>query len=287
MRRLIAYALYLWRVLADTDRRLLAQANLGVAFDNLSENELAKLEAAHCRASAEAWFDNVVAFAGGPAVVRAMVRLEGAELLHRSGQPTIVAGAHFVDVYLALLRVAMESHGAIIYREPTQPALKRRLLRQIARFSAVQMIGSKACIRPALKALKAGLPLVVLADQPDDLRGAVAKPFLCGGIAWSPAIAFLAERTGAQVLWLDVKREDDGIYSVTLSPLTARPCATENDVFSGLAHRLNAAATARPEFYRWDRGQLLCRRSARNQSAAKAVQIHAAQSSVAESINRA
>jgi lauroyl/myristoyl acyltransferase len=177
-RRAIAHALYLWRVLADTDRRLLARANLAVAFDTFSEAELASLEAAHCRASAEAWFDNVVAFAGGPAVVRSMVRLEGAELLQRSGQPTIVASAHFVDVYLALLRVAMESPGAIIYREPTQPALKRRLLRQIERFSAVRMIGSKACIRPALKALKAGLPLVLLADQPDDLRGAVAKPLL-------------------------------------------------------------------------------------------------------------
>ena len=287
LRRAMARALYLLRVLADVNRRSLVHANLAVAFDTFSEAELVGLEAAHCRACAEAWFDNVIAFAGGPAVVRAMVRLEGAELLQRSGQPTIVASAHFVDVYLALLRLAMESHGAIIYREPTEPSLKRRLLRQIARFSAVQMINSKACIRPALKALKAGLPLVVLADQPDDLRGAVARPFLRGGIAWSPAIAFLASRTGAQVLWLDVKREDDGVYLVSLSPLTARPCTTENDVFAGLAQRLNTAATARPEFYRWDRGQLLCRRQPSDQSAAKAVQIPAAQSSAVESINRA
>jgi Kdo2-lipid IVA lauroyltransferase/acyltransferase len=287
VRRAIARALYLLRVLADVNRRALVQANLAVAFDTFSEAELCSLEAAHCRASAEAWFDNVVAFAGGPAVVRSMVRLEGAELLQRSGQPTIVASAHFVDVYLALLRVAMESPGAIIYREPTEPSLKRRLLRQIERFSAVQMIASKACIRPALKALKAGLPLVVLADQPDDLRGAVARPFLRGGIAWSPAISFLVSRTGAQVLWLDVKREEDGGYLVTLSPLAARSCTTESDIFAGLAQRLTAAATARPEHFRWDRGQLLSRRRPSDQSAAKAVQIPAAQSSLAESINRA
>lgn len=281
-RRRAARLFALWRIAADAERSDTVRANLAVAFSRFSEKQLARLESDFNQATAEVWFDSFIAFAGGPSVVRTLVRLEGAHLLRTGAKPCIVTGAHFVDSYLALLRVAMEVEGAMIYRRPTNPSQEARLLRQVARFSDVRMIASTACIRPALAALRAGMPLAIMADQPDDLRSAVATPFLCGGIAWSPAVAFLAQRTGARVLWLDVERQDDGRYLAVLSPLTPVACEAEREVFAGLATRLQASALARPAFFRWDRGQLLSRRKHLDQSAAKMVQISRDQSSLAK-----
>ncbi len=258
-RRRVARLLFLWRVLADVKLRSLVVANLNIAYQTFNEETRSTLERDYCLAYADAWMDNWVAFRGGPGVVRMMTQIEGSGLLSIPGPPAILACAHFQDVYLALLRVAMEATGAVIYRVPKNLSVKRRLLRQIAVFADIEMIGTQNCIRPALRALNAGRPLVILADQPDDLRGAVGMPFVDGGIAWSPAISYLVERTGARVLWMDIAQDDSGRYLVKLSPLSALPCVTSRDVFAGLTRRLEQAVSARPERYRWDRGTLLRR----------------------------
>jgi lauroyl/myristoyl acyltransferase len=275
-------ALVAWRVNADRALRAQVRANLGVALVQRSEAERFAIEEAHRRAVASAWLDSRLAFSGGPAVAQALVELEGAQWLQAAAKPTIIAGAHFVDTHLALLRLACAAPGAIIWRQPADLARKQRLLGQLSRFGVVQAIDAQACVRPALRALARGLPLALLADQPDDARGALPMPFLDGGIAWSPLVAYLAERSGAQVLWMDVTRSDEGRVCARLSPLLMHEPKHPRQVTAAMAERLHTAATLHPEAFRWDRGQLLWRRARSGQSAAKPAQTAALDSSLSD-----
>jgi Kdo2-lipid IVA lauroyltransferase/acyltransferase len=231
--------------------------------------------------TARGQLDHFWAWHARPARLRDTVRLQGLEQIV-PGRPVVIAGAHRLGFEVALMRLSMEVSGALIF-DPGATPLPRAAQRAWSRFRPQQVIAAHGGARPALRAVRAGLPLLVLAEEPADPDGAIAAPVLGGAMRFTPLVAWLARATGAQVLWLDVEQQDGGHHAVGLSPIhPQREMADGPASARRMAALVERALRSDPAGYWWARAALpALQPPTPRQSAAKAESSGSAESSVA------
>jgi lauroyl/myristoyl acyltransferase len=255
--------------------------NLASVFPEHTVEERKALASASAHRTARAQLDHFWAWHARRDHIVEAVELEGFERLIDAtpGDPVVVAGAHRIGFELVLIRLSIELEGAVIYDAGATP-LPRAARRAWSRFKPQQVIAARGALQPALHAVRQGVPLLVLADEPaNDLPADTAR-VLASRMRFSPIVSFLARRCGARVLWVDFLQLGPGRYRAVLGePLSAAQANDRAACAAAMAARLEKSLRTDPSGYWWGRKSIAgVRPQRREQIAAKARAIAPGQS---------
>lgn len=200
-------------------RRRIGATNLRLCFPELTERERRQLLKAHFRALGRASLLEAVAWWGSREELERLVRLEGLEHFQALvGRPLILLAPHFLGLNIGGVRLTLLPHRfASMYSRIRNPLLDRLMRHARSRFGQSLLISRHEGIKPALRAIRAGLPFYYLPDQDFGLRDAIFAPFFGVPTATVTALPRLARITGARVVPCIVRQEDTG-YVVRFLP---------------------------------------------------------------------
>jgi KDO2-lipid IV(A) lauroyltransferase len=210
VRRLGEFAGSLAWVLA-VPRRRVARVNLRLCFPHWSEAQRRAVARGHFRYFMLSFFDRFIFWYGAPERIRRLCRLEGIEHFepHR-GRPVIVLAPHFVGLDAGGIRLSLEAQCASMYAAQKSRALTEAMTQGRMRFNNGRLLLRTEGLRPAVKALRDGLPFYFLPDMDLGARDAVFVPFFGVPAATVTSVARLARITGAVVVPLVTTMADDG-----------------------------------------------------------------------------
>lgn len=210
VRRLGEFAGSLAWVLA-VPRRRVARVNLRLCFPQWSEAQRRAVARGHFRYFMRSFFDRFIFWYGAPERIRRLCRLEGIEHFepHR-GRPVIVLAPHFVGLDAGGIRLSLEAQCASMYAAQKSRALTEAMTQGRMRFNNGRLLLRTEGLRPAVKALRDGLPFYFLPDMDLGARDAVFVPFFGVPAATVTSVARLARITGAVVVPLVTTMADDG-----------------------------------------------------------------------------
>lgn len=210
VRRLGEFAGSLAWVLA-VPRRRVARVNLRLCFPHWSEAQRRAVARGHFRYFMRSFFDRFIFWYGAPERIRRLCRLEGVEHFepHR-GRPVILLAPHFVGLDAGGIRLSLEAQCASMYAAQKSRALTEAMTRGRMRFNGGRLLLRTEGLRPAVKALREGLPFYFLPDMDLGARDAVFVPFFGVPAATVTSVARLARITGAVVVPLVTAMTDDG-----------------------------------------------------------------------------
>lgn len=236
-------------------RHRVAAAQLAASFPELSAAQRRAVLAAHYRElgrvwSEYAWMPELVRMPDGPSF--GMVR--GVEHLERlRGRGVILLTGHFGPFELMGARLGRLNPVDFVVKPLSNP-LVEAMLRRGREACGVGTIPLGSSVRGALRALRAGRWVAMLADQ-DARRHGVFVPFM-GRPASTPAgPARLSIATGAPIVMGFVERRPDGRLDLeVLPPMTARDPQAPDAVRELTARHtasLESRVRRRPELWFW------------------------------------
>jgi Kdo2-lipid IVA lauroyltransferase/acyltransferase len=240
-------------VLAGKRRRIVA-TNLRLCFPELSEAGRGKLARAHFAVLGRSLIERGILWWSSKARVLSLIRFEGKEHLDAVGsQAVIVLVPHFVGMDVGWTRLSCERPLAAIYARQKNAYFEKVLLRGRIRFSDGVHLRREDGFRPAIRAMREGMPLYYLPDMDFGDQQVVFVPFFCEPAATITAVSRLARAANARVVPCVSRMFDGGAgYVVKLYP------AWDNFPGPDLeadARRLNAFIEDRvremPEQYYW------------------------------------
>lgn len=234
-------------------RRRIGATNLRLCFPELSTAERRRLLRAHFRALGRASLLEAVSWWGSRQEVERLVRLEGLEIFQAHvGRPLILLAPHFLGLNIGGVRLTLLPYRFVsMYARIRNPHIDRLMRQARSRFGQSLLISRHEGIKPALRAIRAGLPFYYLPDQDFGRRDAIFVPFFGVPTATVTALPRLARITGARVVPCIVRQEGQG-YVVRFLP--AWEDYPTGDVESD-TRRMNAFIEAQvrqmPEQYFW------------------------------------
>ncbi len=200
-------------------RRRIGATNLRLCFPELSPAQRRRLLKAHFRALGRASLMEAVCWWGSRQEIERLVRLEGLEHFQAHvGRPLILLAPHFLGLNLGGVRLTLLPYRfASMYARIRNPLVDRLMRHGRRRFGQSLLISRHEGIRPALRAIRAGMPFYYLPDQDFGQRDAIFVPFFGVPTATVTALARLARITGARVVPCIVRQEGAG-YVVRFLP---------------------------------------------------------------------
>lgn len=200
-------------------RRRIGATNLRLCFPELSQAQRRRLLRDHFRALGRASLMESVSWWGSREEVERLVRLEGLEhFLAHAGRPLILLTPHFLGLNLGGVRLTLLPYRfASMYARIRNPYIDRLMRHARSRFSPSLLISRHEGIKPALRAIRQGMPFYYLPDQDFGQRDAIFVPFFGVPTATVTALPRLARITGARVVPCIVRQEAAG-YVVRFLP---------------------------------------------------------------------
>jgi len=130
-----------------------------------------------------------------------MVCIEGWEHYEAvRGGPVIVLVPHFVGLDMAATRLSMEGDAVSIYSTQKNKVFNAVLLAGRRRFGRQTLLSRQDGVRPALRAMQAGLPFYYLPDMDYGPRDSIFVPFFGVQAATITGVSRLALAAKARVL---------------------------------------------------------------------------------------
>ncbi len=192
-------------------RRRVTRTNLRLCFPHWSEARRRALAREHFRCFMRSFFERFIFWYGSPQRIRRLCRLEGVEHFERHrGQPLILLAPHFVGLDAGGMRLSLEARCASMYAAQKSRVLTEAMTRGRTRFNAGRLLLRTEGLRPAVRALRDGLPFYFLPDMDLGARDAVFVPFFGVPAATVTSVARLAAITGAAVVPLVTTMTDRG-----------------------------------------------------------------------------
>lgn len=236
------------------ERRQVCLKNLARCFPEMPKSERRRIARAHFRAFGRSILErSILWWAPRERVIR-LVRVVGLERIHAlKGRPLLLLAPHFVGLDAGCTRLTCEIDMAGIYANQKNPLFNALLLSGRTRFGRQRAISRQEGIRPALAAIKAGIPFYYLPDQDYGRRDAVFVPFFGVPAATITGLSRITRLTGAHVVPCVTRLLSGGAgYEVTCYPAWENfPSADD----AADARRLNAFIEERvremPEQYFW------------------------------------
>ena len=183
------------------ERRRVCLLNLERCLPDLSPIERRTLARMHFRAVGRSLLERGILWWAPRERIIKMVRIAGLEQLRRhAGTPVILLAPHFVGLDVGFARLACEMDLAGIYANQKSPGMNRMLLKGRTRFGTQRLFSRQEGVRPALAALKDGLPFYYLPDQDYGPRDAIFVPFFGVPAATITGLSRLARLAGARVV---------------------------------------------------------------------------------------
>lgn len=154
------------------------------------------------------------------AEIERRVELRGAHHLDAAlarGRGAILVTAHYGNWELMAARIVGAGYPlSVIARDVDDPATNA-LINWIRRGCGYEVISRRRATRPALECLRRNELLGILLDQ-NTVSGEVYVDFFGRPAATAPGPAILALRTGAPLIPLFARRQEDGSHVVQLQP---------------------------------------------------------------------
>lgn len=239
-----------WWVAAK--RRRVTMINLRLCWPDMSEAQRRALGHEHFRYFVRSFFDRFVLWFGSDQRIRNLVRLQGMEHYepHR-GKPVIFLAPHFCGIDASGTRFVMDQPLTSMYANQKSRFLTEVMTSGRTRFPGARMFLRNDGLRPAIRAIRDGVPFYFLPDMDLGPRDAVFVPFFGIPAATVTSVARLAGITRAAVIPLVTRMTPDG-YVGTMYP------AWEDfpgDDITEATRRMNAFIEARvremPAQYLW------------------------------------
>jgi Kdo2-lipid IVA lauroyltransferase/acyltransferase len=236
------------------ERRKVCLTNLARCFPQMPEAERVAIAKAHFRAFGRSVLERSILWWAPRERVMRLVRVVGLErLVALKGRPLILLAPHFVGLDAGCTRLTCEVDMAGIYARQKNPLIDRLLRSGRTRFGNQRPIPRQEGVRPAIAALKEGVPFYYLPDQDYGARDTIFVPFFGVPTATITGLSRMTKLTGARVLPCVTRMLPGGAgYELTCYP------AWENFPSGDAAadaHRMNEFIEERvremPEQYFW------------------------------------
>jgi KDO2-lipid IV(A) lauroyltransferase len=202
------------------ERRNVCITNLARCFPQMPERERVALAKAHFRAFGRTLLERSILWWAPREEILRTVRVVGLErILALKGKPVILLAPHFVALDAGCTRLTCEFDMAGIYSKQKDPWFNTLLLSGRLRFGNARAISRQEGVRPAIAAVKEGLPLYYLPDQDYGGRDAIFVPFFGVPAATITGLSRMTRITGARVLPVVTRMLPGGAgYEVTCYP---------------------------------------------------------------------
>ena len=192
-------------------RRHVAQVNLDLCFPQLDAAQKSALARRHFACFGRSFLERGLLWWASPARIRRLVRVEGGERLAAlKDRPLILLVPHFIGLDAAWTRLSMEHDMSGIYASQKNPVFNAALYKGRARFGKSIMLSRQDGTRRGIKAIKSGYPFFYLPDLDYGKRDTIFVPFFGVQAATITGLSRLARLTGATVLPVIARMEDDG-----------------------------------------------------------------------------
>jgi KDO2-lipid IV(A) lauroyltransferase len=183
------------------ERRKVCLTNLARCFPQMPEAERVAIARAHFRAFGRTVLERSILWWAPREEITRLVRIVGLErLLALKGQPLILLVPHFVGLDAGCTRLTCEIDMAGIYARQKHPLIDALLLSGRTRFGHQRAIPRQDGVRPAIAALKEGVPFYYLPDQDYGSRDTIFVPFFGVPAATITGLSRMTKVTGARVL---------------------------------------------------------------------------------------
>ncbi len=236
------------------ERREVCLTNLARCLPDLTEAERVALARAHFRAFGRSVLERPILWWAPRERVIRLVRIVGMERIHAlKGRPLVLLAPHFVGLDAGWARLTCEIDMAGIYSKQKDPLFDELLLSGRTRFGSQRAISRQEGVRPALAALKEGIPFYYLPDQDYRSRDAIFVPFFAASAATITGLSRMTRLTGARVLPCVTRMLPGGAgYELICHPVWEN---FPSDDDAADARRMNAFIEERvremPEQYFW------------------------------------
>jgi KDO2-lipid IV(A) lauroyltransferase len=184
-----------------SQRRRVCLTNLARCMPELATEEREALARRHFQAFARTFLERAILWWSSPERIRRVVRFEGLEHFDAlRGQPLILLAPHFVGLDMGGARLAMDYPMVSIYSRQKNQVFDAVLYAGRMRFGLLTLLSRQDGVRPALRAMQAGLPFYYLPDMDYGQRDTIFVPFFGVEAATITGVSRLARLAGARVL---------------------------------------------------------------------------------------
>jgi KDO2-lipid IV(A) lauroyltransferase len=184
-------------------RRHITLTNLRLCFPDKSEAEREIIARQHFQAYARSALERGVLWWASEARLRRLIRIEPHVPLEMiKSSPTILLCPHFVCLEIPGIALVLNSDLSVctLYSRQQNVVIDRALLKGRSRFRPVTLLSREKGIKPIIRAMRAGLPFIMLPDMDFGLRDAEFVPFFGVPAATLTATARIAAATQANVI---------------------------------------------------------------------------------------
>ena len=236
------------------ERRHICLTNLARCLPDMPESERVALAKAHFRVFGRSVLERSILWWAPRARVMRLVRIVGLERIRAlEGKPLVLLAPHFVGLDAGCTRLTCEIDIAGIYAKQKNRVFDALLLSGRTRFGRQRAISRQEGVRPALAALKEGVPFYYLPDQDYGPREAIFVPFFAASAATITGLSRLTRLSGARVLPCVTRMLPGGAgYELVCHPVWEN---FPSDDDAADARRMNAFIEERvremPEQYFW------------------------------------
>lgn len=183
------------------ERRRVTLTNLRLCFPQMSEAEREALARRHFAAFGRSFIERGLLWWASPTRLRRIVRVEGLQHLDAQlGRPVILLVPHFVGLDMGWTRLTLERDMVSIYANQKNLLFNAALYKGRTRFGDSRLLSRQEGTRPALRAMRAGLPFYYLPDMDYGERDTIFVPFFGVPAATITGLSRLARMADAVVL---------------------------------------------------------------------------------------
>lgn len=184
-------------------RRRISLINLRLCFPELDEAAREDIARRHFQAYARSALERGVLWWSSVARLKRLIHIEGdlpVDVL-KSG-PAILLCPHFVCLEIPGIALVLNSDMAVcsIYTKQQNEVVDQALLKGRSRFRPVKLLTRAQGIKPIIRAMREGLPFLMLPDMDFGRKDSEFVPFFGVSASTLTATARIAGTTGANVV---------------------------------------------------------------------------------------
>ncbi len=192
-------------------RRRIARVNLTHCLPHLSTAAREKIVRQHFAFYGRAFAERFIFWNAPASRVSALVRITGLEHFEAlRGSPVIVLAPHFLGLDAGGIRFQLETQFVSMYAKQSNPVLDEFTVKGRSRFNDPVLLSKQDGLLPAVRLMRAGMPLYFLPDMDLGPRDAVFAPFFGIPAATVTSVSRLAKLTGAAIIPCVTRFEGNG-----------------------------------------------------------------------------
>jgi Kdo2-lipid IVA lauroyltransferase/acyltransferase len=187
--------------LISARRRNVVFTNLRLVFPDMPKAERERMARQHFFAFGRATIERGILWYSSEARIRRLIHLEGEEHLRAAaGCPVLLLVPHFLGMEVGWARLSADREMVGMYANQKNRIFDEALQKARARFHEPVCVSKLDGLRPAVRAIRRGLPFYYLPDMDFGESEAVFVPFFGISTATITAVSRIARMGGARVI---------------------------------------------------------------------------------------